>query len=251
PVALAVSCLIVALAEQVSPRAQLALAAWWRATAPGPADRAAERLWFRTGEEIVGAERAAGDGRRLDRVVIYRRGADGLLQQRLSARAAEFGPDGWRLRDAWLAQITERGTERRRLGDRAWNAPLPPGDIRVMAAAPLQVSAADCLRALQGRAGSDQSRGYLLTRLHRAVAEPLAPLVMLLLALPLAKATSRPDLQGAYLAWALLGGLVYVVADGVLTAAAQTGLVPAWFGAWLTPLVFAVLATTVAVFRDD
>ena len=121
----------------------------------------------------------------------------------------------------------------------------------MLAAAPLQVSAVDSLRALRGRAGSDQSRGFLLTRLHRAVAEPLAPIIMLLLALPLAKATSRSDPPGPYLAWALLGGLVYVVADGVLAAAAQTGLAPVWLGAWLAPVVFTVLAAAVAVFRDD
>jgi lipopolysaccharide export system permease protein len=253
PVGLAMALVVVTLAEWISPRAQLDQAAWWAATAP-PAPGARQtptRTWLRVGDEIVSAERVSADGARLDGLIVYRRDSQGLLASRLAATQAQATGEGWRLHQVRLSQPDDAGVTVRAQGDRVWKTGLKPPDLVTLAARPLQISAASALAMLQGRAGGDQSRGYMVTRLHRALAEPLAPFMMLLLAAPLAMARARNGAPGRLLAYALGGGLLYVVADGVFTAAGQTGLATPWVAAWLVPALFGCLAGAVLVFSED
>jgi lipopolysaccharide export LptBFGC system permease protein LptF len=73
---------------------------------------------------------------------------------------------------------------------------------------------------------------------------------MLLLAAPLAFASPRTGPPPALIIFALGTGLLYVVADGVLTVMAQTQLAPSWVGAWSAFVIFALLAATVIVYEE-
>ena len=96
------------------------------------------------------------------------------------------------------------------------------------------------------------SRGEALfaTRVLRSAAEPLAPLVMLLLALPLAFVAPRTGTAWPSMLYAAGGGLVYLVADGVLTVFAQVGYLPAAVGAWAAPVIVALIGATVLVYSE-
>jgi lipopolysaccharide export system permease protein len=251
PAGLAACAVSVVLAEAAAPAAQYALARWWGegvGAEPAPAER-----WFRLGGDLVAVRAASRDGARLSDVVIYRRSADGLLDERIAAKAASApqGPGGWRLDQASATRI-----DGVRLGagvapPAGWGAGMGPADVRSLFARPLQISTAAAWRALRGRAPTDLSHGFLETRLHRALAEPFAPLVMLLLALPLALTSARTGPSPGSILWVFGAGALYVVVDGVLTAAGQTGLAPPWLAAWFAPILFLGLAASAFLMAED
>lgn len=246
PVAALVSLVSLALAEQVTPRAGAALASWWRATGR-PADDAGH--WFRLGGEIVRLDSAAAAGTELRGLAIYRL-REGKLEERLAARSAQPMPGGWVLRDASAIRPASEGILRRADAQRPWPTALAAGDVRTLVAPAPQLSSTDARRALAGSAPVSEGPPRFETRLQRLAAEPLAPLVMLLLALPLALASSRTGPSLALLLYPIVAGMAFLVADGVLTVAAQTGMVAPWIGAWAAPLVFGLMGATVLVYAD-
>ena len=73
---------------------------------------------------------------------------------------------------------------------------------------------------------------------------------MLLLAAPLALAPAHRRIPAVRLVAPALLGLAYLVGDGVLTVAAQMGVVAPAFGAWLAPLLFGLIALTRLVYAE-
>jgi LPS export ABC transporter permease LptG/LPS export ABC transporter permease LptF len=246
PAALALSFASFAAAEYAAPRAQLELAQWWQATKPEARGGAKER-WFRIGGDIVRAAGASTDGRRLEQVTLYRRGPDGLLTERIAARSALAAAGGWTLLDA--TRIAP-GAAPARHDRRAWKTPLRSEDVRTFFAAPPHLSADTARRALEDRVPVSAAPSLFHTRLQRIFAEPLAPIVMLLIALPLAFGSARFGPSWGALLYAIGGGLLFIVVDGTLVVAAQIGAIDPWVGAWAAPLVFGLLATTVLVWTE-
>lgn len=248
PVAFAMSLVIAGLAEVAAPRAQVSIAQWGQTTLglDGGPDA---RHWFRLGERILTA-RAGPDPSRLESIAIYTRDDAGRLVSKVAAPRAYEQPWGWRLEDVTvttLVTLPATGPRRTRLD---WHAPLRGADVADMFARPLQIPAMTAWRALTGRAPTDQARAYLVTRLHRALAEPLAPFVMLLIALPLALASIRQGPPRWQLIYVPTFGMLYVVLDGLMTALGQTGLMDPALAAWSVPLSGALIAGAVLVFTE-
>ena len=244
PVPLLLAATSLFLAEQAVPRSQLALADWWGRT-EAPAVR-----WFRLRDEIVRAQAATADGRRLARVDIFRRDRDGLIAERVTAAGAFEDEGVWTLLDVRRSRYEPSGGRSDSLPRLAWSAGPRPDDVAAFFAAPPALSSAAARRALDAAAPVSRAAALFETRLHRRAAEPLAPLVMLLLALPLAFVSPRTDRAWPRLLSAGGGGLLYLVADGVLTVAAQVGYLPAAVGAWTAPALGLLVAATVLVYRE-
>ncbi len=238
------------LAETAVPRSQAAFAAWWERTEPPGETRARPPRWFRIGAEIVRAGAASEGGRRLADVEIFRRDGRGLLTERLSAASAEAGRGGWLLRD--VERLRFDGG--RALGGRAailgWATPLDAGDVTAFFSSTPQMSAAAARRSLDQAAPVSQAASLFETQLFRSAAGPVAPLVMLLLALPLAFAAPRAGVAWPALLYAGGGGLLYLVADGVSTVAAQVGALPPLAGAWAAPALFGLGAITILIHSE-
>jgi lipopolysaccharide export system permease protein len=254
PVAAAVAMLHFVIADQLTPRAEAALNTWWEETDPhrddGPEKQAQNAQWFRIGEDIAQASGSARNGAQLNNIRVYQRDANKVLSRRITARTAEAQPNGfWELRDATVMRVE---------GDRAvsakepvylWRTPLRPEDAeRVFSETP-EISSETAAGSLAGNAPARQSRGFLATRVYRALAEPMVALAMLLLALPLTLGHPRSDFTRPVL-YAVLGGLLYLVVDGLLTAMGQAGALPPFLAAWAAPLFFAMTATTVLLYSD-
>ena len=237
PVPLLLAAASFLLADRAVPRSQLALADWWARTAPAEAAAAPPARWFRIDGEIVRVLTASPDGTRLSGIDIFRRDPDGLIAERVTAASAVLGPGGWTLSGVERSRYGPDGATTERRQELAWAARLRPDDVAVFFAAPAALSSSAARRALDAAAPVSRGSALFETRLHRLGAEPLGPLVMLLLALPLAFVSPRTDRAWPALLYAGGGGLLYLVADGVLTVAAQVGYLPAAVGAWSAPLV--------------
>lgn len=240
-----------AVAELVAPRSELELALWWKSTEPKRPAAAPGERWFRIGNDVVRARSASPDGRRLNGLAIYVRDGEGLLAERVSAASASAGDGRWTLEQVRSVQLSGGAARETPSARREWRTPLRPGDVPGLFAARPQLSSADARRALEGVAPVNAGPGVFETRVHRLAAEPLAPLVMLLLALPLALASSRFGPGWPLLLYPIAAGLAYIVSDGALTVAAQLGMIAPWVGAWTAPLLFGLIGATVAVYSES
>ena len=249
PVALMVGAIALIVGDQIAPVAERTMQAWLQATAlPGPGAETGPR-WFRVGDDIVRADSASRQGDIIKGVRIYRRDASHMMRERIVAASATAGAEGWVLHNAKTLTIESDHAEQTASGDRAWPTKLKPDDVTDIFRPTLQISALDAYRGLNG-AANDRSAGYLLTRIYRLLAEPLAPLVMLLLASPLAMVNGRNVRGVGPVLYGVGGGMAYLVADGLLTASGQTGVLPATAAAWTAPLIFAIAAFTVLLYVE-
>ena len=247
PVALAGASWL--LSERISPASQLRFGAWWTAMAPD-APVASESRWFRLGADIVRASGQSDSGRRLDHVEIFRRDGAGKLRERISARSARLIDGAWILSDVRTWRLDADPAATLMEASRPWTRDLRPDDVTAFFTSTRALSSAAARRALDIAAPVSQSEAPFSTRLYRAAAEPLAPLLMLLLAFPLAFVSPRVGTSLPALLYAGAGGLVYMVVDGVMTVAAQVGYLPAAVGAWTAPVIVALGGVTVLLYTE-
>ncbi|HEY5721883.1 MAG TPA: LptF/LptG family permease [Allosphingosinicella sp.] len=250
PAAALLSLAVYLLADRVAPRTEVALTSWWRSTAPPDEGKPAAGRWFRIGGELVEAASASPDGSRLEGLTIYRRDSDGLLTERLAAGSASFEQGAWTLHDMAGTRIGPGGAapfEAKRL---SWPTSLRAADVRSFFASSAYISSDSARRSLDSDAPVGQGDAFFQTRLQRMFAEPLAPILLLLLALPLAFSAQRTGPSWIALAYAAGGGLTYIVLDGVLTVTAQLGMIPPMIGAWTVPVLFGLIGLTVLLYSE-
>jgi len=248
PVGLLLSGASLLLGERITPRSEVALAAWWNSTDDRP--RARDR-WFRIGGDIVRAGGASAEGDRLKNLTLYRFDGGGALSERITAEAASAGRDGWELSQPKGFRLSDGRVDRLPADSARWSTSLRPGEVRAFFAASPHIATRDALRSLAGSGPLAEGTARYETRLHRAAAEPLAPLVMLLLAAPLALASSRSGPSWPQLLFPIGAGMAFLVSDGILTVAAQTGMILPWIGAWAAPLIFGLLGASILVHSDS
>jgi len=248
PVLLSLASLL--LAEQMVPGSQMRFAGWWAATAPAREAPEPQARWFRIGSEIVRAGQASADGRQLSDLRIFRRDSNGLLTERLSAASARVATGRWTLAAVDITRVDSGRLERSRAAHVPWETPLLPSDVAAFFSSAGSLSSSTARRSLDYVAPASQGESLFATRLHRSAAEPLAPILMLLLALPLAFLAPRSNAKWLALLYAGGGGLLYLVADGLFTVAGQVGYLPAAVGAWAAPVMTALIGVTVLLYSE-
>lgn len=252
PAAAAVAIINFAIADQIAPRSEEAFSEWWKSTerapppktaepsAPGP-QRKKTGAWFRSGVYVIHADAASADGSRLTGVQIYRREPrTGRLAQRTFAKLAYRQDGRWLLEGVSDMDIQPTSTRTVVSATRGWNTSLAPKDVVSIFAPEDHISIAKALRALAGGHPAEKAPAFYATRVQRALAEPLGVLVMVLLAAPAALGQARNN-QASLLMFSLGAGMLFVMIDGVMTALAQTNVLPPILGAWAGPILFAAL----------
>ncbi len=255
PVALAVAALDMAVTDQIAPRAEQALATWWKATTPGARPDPGAPRWFRIDDDIVKATAASADGRRLRGLTIYDRDAQHSLERRVRAEEADWTGKGWILHDALITDVGAVRATAIAVAAADWRTTLRPGDVSRLfnAANPFstgyEITSWTALRSLFGKGAIDKPPSEFETKLYRTLAEGMAPLIMLLLALPTALGHARSNRTGPII-FALGCGLLYLVVDGVLTSMGSTGVVPPGVAAWGAPIAFAAGAASLLLYAE-
>lgn len=249
PVALSVAALDLVVADQVTPRAQQALASWWTASAPGAEHKAPTPRWFRIDDNVVVVRSATQDGKTLRGVSIYARDAGKSLTRRITAVSATAQTGGWRLHDATVTDLGEARASQITPASMDWRSGLSPGDARRLFANSYEITSNAAYRSLFGKGPVDKSPSQFETRLFRTLATGVAPIIMLLLALPAALGYARSNRTGPVI-FGLGCGLLYLVSDGLLTAMGQTGVLPPLIAAWGAPVGFAAGAVSLLLYAE-
>ncbi|MDG2523676.1 LptF/LptG family permease [Caulobacter segnis] len=244
PVAMGAFILQLAATEVIGPRTDAMLRAWWRDTAPAADRKGPEVRSFRIGPDLVTATMGDDQGRRLDKVIIYRRDASGAVTERVQAPQATYGAGGWTLISPSFERFTDAAAQPGSAARMAWNNPLHPGDVQVLFATDNNGSASSARRALMG-GGSERPESYYVARWNRAFAAPAGAFVMLILAAPLIAANFRSGQGATIMTVSLMSGMAFMVMDGMITALGESGVIWPWFGAWSAPLMFSALGAAV------
>ncbi len=248
PVAFAVALVDLVVADQVTPRAEQALATWWVASAPG-AHKAQTPRWFRIDNDVVMVKSATPTGETLQGVSIYERDANDALSRRMTAASATHEKGGWRLRDATVTDLGLARADIMSVGAIDWRTSLDPSDVARLFSTAYEITSGTALRSLFGKGPVDKSPSEFKTRLYRTVAEAAAPIIMLLLALPAALGHARSN-RTAPVIFGLGCGLLYLVTDGLLTAMGQVGTLPPLVAAWGAPVGFAAGAVSILLYAE-
>lgn len=242
------ACLLATIAQVVllsgvAPITERALAEWWAHTdSRVPAARnapAPRRLWLRAGQEIVAIDRLSLDGSRLDGVLLVPRAADGVATARIEARSATHAADGWTLHDVRIslpdASISTV------MPARPWPTGPSPDNLIALARPTEAASPWALLRGLRGEQAVVRGPAYYATRLHEAVARFAGPLLMVLLAVPVAFDLPRGEGQALRGLLVLALGLGYLLLGGLLAALGEAGVIPPPVAAWTVPILFAAI----------
>ncbi len=249
PVAFAVAAVDLVVADQVTPRAEQALATWWAASAPGAAHAASIPRWFRIGNDVVMVKSASPSGEELRGVSIYQRDAKEALSRRMAAATATREDGGWRLHDAKVTDLGLARADLMTVSTMDWRTSLSPNDVSRLFSSAYQITSGTALRSLFGKGPVNKSPSEFKTRLYRTIAEGAAPIIMLLLALPTALGHARSN-RTAPVVFGLGCGLLYLVTDGLLTAMGQVGTLPPLVAAWGAPVGFAAGAVSILLYAE-
>ena len=243
PAVLTVAVLHFASVQWLTPRADQALDAWWSRSAPREEQATtAEPRSFRVGMDIATGVMGDPSGRRLTDLRIYRRDAQGRLIERLRAKEAVHQNGGWRLETASFDTLGRQGVQSGAAGQILWRPGPLPQDIRAIFAGEASLAPGTARRALSGGA-STRPPSYYSTTLQRGWAAPLSGFVMLLLAGPVLLVNFRSGGANTVVL-SLAAGLTFLVVDGVFSAMAEGGTIPALLGAWGAPAIFAALGAS-------
>ena len=122
-----------------------------------------------------------------------------------------------------------------------WKTNLQPDDVRRAEIVRPKLSSIALIDVLGGERTASQPLAYYQTALYRSLVTPLAPFIMLLLALPTARGLPRRSDGAAALLLALVLGLGFLLADGFMGALGTSGRVPALVAALAAPILFAAI----------
>ena len=249
PVALAVAALDLVVTDQVTPRAEQFLNSWWDSTAPGAAAKPGTPRWFRIDGNVVLVRSGTRTGQTLRGVSIYERDDHQALTRRVQAASATWTGKGWELHDAAITDLGQTRATVMTVAETSWRTTLRPADAGRLFADTYEITSGSAYRSLFGKGPVDRSPSQFKTRLFRTIAEGLAPIIMLLLAMPTALGHSRSNRTGPII-FALGCGLLYLVTDGLLTAMGSTGILPPLAAAWGAPVAFAAGAISVLLYAE-
>ena len=227
-----------ALSEYLVPRAETELKRWWEATALP--ETVPERRWVHTTTGPVSFDGMSPDGKRLDGLRIYLRGADGLLSQRISARAARWDVNHWRLDQVEELDLAAGRLHRSSDAGRAWLTNLRPDDVQRLDLVQPHLSSMALVDVIAGDRVAARPLSYYQASLYRSFSAPLAAFIMLLLAVPPLRMLSRGAGGGALLQ-ALGLGLGFLLLDGLMSTFATSGRLPALFAVAVVPSTFIVI----------
>jgi lipopolysaccharide export system permease protein len=249
PVALAVALLDLVVTDQVTPPAEQALATWFAATAPNSTKSTPAPRWFRVDGNVVTISSATPNGAVLHGLTVYQQDRDMALTSRMSAATATAQPGGWRMHNVIVTDVGPTRADTIDVGAMDWRTTLRPGDAARLFADSYEITSGTAYRSLFGKGPVDKSPSQFQTRLYRTLAAAVAPIIMLLLALPAALGHARSN-RTLPVMYGLGCGLLYLVVDGLLTAMGQTGVLPPIFAAWGAPVAFAAGAVSVLLYAE-
>lgn len=247
PATLLIGLAGIVLDDQVTPRSEQALAAWWNRTDPNPEQ--GHSFWFHEGTNLTHIDHVADGGNILGSVDVYVRNDQNQLVRTLHAQKAHYtGSNGWTLYNVEGLGIDLQNKKVDRLpsqSDVPWRTTLYPRDFIRLSEDNAPLSTSTIIGMLRGQLPSDSSPGFLKAGLMERFLRPASLLVLLLIALPVIYIPPRTGTRSWLPVWCLGGGLLFIVVQGLLRAMGNAGLLPPPIATVPALIIFTLGALTV------
>ncbi|GBQ81335.1 transporter YjgP/YjgQ [Gluconacetobacter johannae DSM 13595] len=215
--------------DQVTPRAELALARWWNATDPHP--ETGHTFWFRSGTTLIDVGYITRGGQATGKLDLYQRDPSGRLNRVVHFEDAQFVKDAWTGRGGRQLTVSQAtvdpGTFTATPADAGWPSRLRPADLVRLSMDSPPLAASTMVAILLDRLPSSQPPSYFRTALLDRALLPLTFIVMLLMAMPVVYIPPRTGSRSWIPVWCLGGGLLFIVFQGLMRALGNAGTLPA------------------------
>jgi lipopolysaccharide export system permease protein len=206
-------------------------------------DGEANDIWIQDGTTVVEVQSVSHKGSILHGVMLYQRGDDGNLQILNKAGTATFDRKQkvWVLADVWQTKVfPNQAAQTTHFDTSTWRSRLTPAEFSNLVEQPQAMPISKIWRFVSTDQIGVRPTYFYETWLQKRIALPVASILMILLAAPVAQSLQRRDRSmAAGLAIGFLLGFLYFITDGLVMSLGETGAVPPFFAAWLPPLLFA------------
>jgi lipopolysaccharide export system permease protein len=199
-------------------------------------------LWLRSSDDIIRLSAAVAATGKLEDIHLFDRDAQGRLEAQVMAESAEPRDGGWLMRNVLVRPAGPQPAEHHE--ELFWPVTVDLDNVAVMAKLPRELSWLDLLDVVRNDGWGIAPIDGHVTWLHGRIAGMFGPGLMVFLAFALARRFSRTGMILPIFAKGLAIGFAYMIANGMLLAFGEVGLVDPVVAAWLAP---AALAATVLV----
>lgn len=195
--------------------------------------------WFSLGESLVEVGTSSLNGRRLQNVTLIRRD-DGRMTDYLRAETARYDGDLWVLEN--VRRVPVNGESLPHMGEMRLAMPVTPKRFAALGERPGSLSLGEIWRLARNEDLGGRPGHVYHTWFQRKLAHPLGALVMVLLAAPIGLQHARRNkmLLGSFAAIGV--GFLFFVAERLLVALGETGMLPSAMAVWAPAVVFSMLA---------
>ena len=198
-------------------------------------------VWYRGRAGFYNISRVLPRRRLLQGLTIYQLGRNFRPQRVIEARSATWDGTGWQLEDAHTREFGPNGGEEHAGTPNGFALPETLADFQVASVEPEEFSYGTLrrqIRSLQTR-GIDVSESWV--DLHLKIALPVASLIMMLLAAPLAARGTRITSLAAGVGLGFGIGFAYFILVAFTRALGQAMALPPLLAAWAPNGVFALV----------
>ncbi len=246
PLTLLIGIAYFILSDQIVPRADKVFVSWWESTDPnaGTKDGAnaepGDEVWARTTFSVIRIKSHSEGGRHLEGVTIYSLDQNQQISERIAAKTADWQGDGiWMLKGVDRYIGNDGGSSTFSMSAMSWHTALRPSTVLELANPQVSISTSGSRKVIKGRAAGSRSGDYYQLQLQKAYLTLFSPLIMLLLAAPVAAGLRRSGTTTRYLGFAVIAGFSFLLMDGILLSLGQAHIVPMYAAAWATAILFA------------
>ncbi len=244
PLTLAIGIGYFILSDQIVPRADKVFVSWWERTDPDAGAETADpgdEVWARTTYSVIRIKTHLDGGRRLEGITIYSLDKDQQISERIQAKSADWQGDGsWTLSGVDRYIGNDGASSTFSMSAMNWHTALSPSTVLELANPEVSISTSGSRKVIKGRAAGSRSGDYYQLQLQKAYLTLFSPLIMLLLAAPVAAGLRRSGTTTRYLGFAVIAGFSFLLMDGILLSLGQAHIVPMFASAWATAILFAL-----------
>ncbi|RUO78995.1 LPS export ABC transporter permease LptG [Pseudidiomarina taiwanensis] len=233
---------VMALGEFVTPQLEAeARELRARAISGGSLISAQQGIWAKDGSHFVNIGEVESTGRLRD-ITIYAFDGERNLERVIAGRNAVYQDQTWKMNQV---EITTHGLERiERLQQDyyLWQSSLTPDKLGVVTVKPESLSLRGLTEYLDYLSANKQDAARYQLAFWRKLLAPVTVAVMLLVALSFIFGPLRSTTMGARILLGVMTGFGFHVSNEIFGPLAQVYQLPAFFGAVLPSLIFAVAA---------
>ena len=200
-------------------------------------------IWMRAGPDILRAASGNRQASELSDVIVFRRNADGLLQEQIIAARAVQSGGRWTLHD--VVVYYQQNLPPDRLKTLIYSGAMKPASAGARSGDPEEMTSSGLSYFIDNAGFGIRPAWVYTTWWHKRMSLFFSAIVMIAICVPLAMRFRRGGGIGALFGAGIGLGFVFFVTDGISLTMGELGFVLPWLAAWGPVLAFAAIAAAI------